>query len=202
MVGCPFQLKSFLRPTSRASQRGSSPGSHHSGWGSHRVLKGYYMDPFAASAILPKKKTEVSMRVADIMEVPPVTVTEETTIDDAAKLMWEKNVGSVIVVDKGEIMRGIVTEKDVVFSVSKLMTGKGIPVSSIMSRTHLRASPREGIATAVEKMRKAGVRHLPVVDRDGRALGMISMRDAFEISEPLLKLVLRSTKKTPARRKK
>ena len=117
---------------------------------------------------MPKKKTEVSMRVADIVEVPPVTVTEETTIDDAAKLMWEKNVGSVIVVDKGEIMRGIVTEKDVVFSVSKLMTGKGIPVSSIMSRTHLRASPREGIATAVEKMRKAGVRHLPVVDRDGK----------------------------------
>ena len=151
---------------------------------------------------MPKKKAEVSMRVADIMEVPPVTVTEETTIDDAAKLMWEKNVGSVIVVDKGEIMRGIVTEKDVVFSVSKLMTGKGIPVSSIMSRTHLRASPREGIATAVEKMRKAGVRHLPVVDRDNRALGMISMRDAFEISEPLLKLVLHSTKKRPARRKK
>ncbi len=151
---------------------------------------------------MPKKKTEVSMRVADIVEVPPVTVTEETTIDDAAKLMWEKNVGSVIVVDKGEIMRGIVTEKDVVFSVSKLMTGKGIPVSSIMSRTHLRASPREGIATAIEKMRKAGVRHLPVVDRDGRALGMISMRDAFEISEPLLKLVLRSTKKTHARRNK
>jgi len=149
---------------------------------------------------LPKKKTEVSMRVADIMEVPPVTVTEETTIDDAAKFMWEKNIGSVIVVDKDGVMRGIVTEKDVVFSVSKLMTGKEIPVSSIMSRTHLRASPREGIATAVEKMRKAGVRHLPVVDTNGIALGMISMRDAFEISEPLLKLVLRSTKKRRDRR--
>ena len=201
MVGYPFSSRAFsdqrVAPHSEAIRL-----SHHSGWGSRRVLKGYYMDPFAASAILPKKKAEVSMRVSDIMEVPPVTVTEETTIDDAAKLMWEKNVGSVIVVDKGEIMRGIVTEKDVVFSVSKLMTGKGIPVSSIMSRTHLRASPREGIATAVEKMRKAGVRHLPVVDRDNRALGMISMRDAFEISEPLLKLVLHSTKKRPARRKK
>ena len=160
------------------------------------------MDLFAPSAILPKKKAEVSMRVADMMEVPPVTVTEETTIDDAAKLMWEKNVGSVIAVDKGGLMRGIVTEKDVVFSVSKSMTGKGIPVSSIMSRTQLKASPREGIATAVEKMRKAGVRHLPVVDTDGRALGMISMRDAFEISEPLLKLVLHSTKKRPVRRKR
>jgi CBS domain-containing protein len=151
---------------------------------------------------LPKKKAEVSMRVADIMEVPPVTVTEETTIDDAAKLMWEKNVGSVIVVDEGGQMHGIVTEKDVVFSVSKSMTGKGIPVSSIMSRTQLRASPREGIATAVEKMRKAGVRHLPVVEKNGSAVGMISMRDAFEISEPLLKLVLRSTKKRRAHRGK
>ena len=151
---------------------------------------------------MPKPKSEVGMRSADFMEVPPISVAQDMTIDDAAKLMWEKNVGSVIVVDKGGRMSGIVTEKDVVFSVSKSMTGKGIPVSSIMSRTHLRASPREGIATAVENMRKAGVRHLPVVDRDGRALGMISMRDVFEISEPLLKLVLHSTKKTRARRNK
>jgi len=144
---------------------------------------------------LPKKKREVSLRVADFMQVPPVTVTQEVTIDDAARVMWEKNVGSVIVVDKAGLMIGIVTEKDVVFSVSKSMTGKGIPVSSIMSRTVLRASPREGIATAVEKMRTAGVRHLPVVDGDGKALGMISMREALEVSGPLLKLVLRSSRK-------
>lgn len=132
------------------------------------------------------------------MEVPPITVEQDLTIDDAAKLMWEKNVGSVIVVDRTARMIGIVTEKDVVFSVSKSMIGRGIPVSSIMSRTVLKAGPNESIATSVEKMRKAGVRHLPVVDRSGKPLGMISMRDALEVSGPVLKLVLRSRKKRRA----
>ncbi len=142
------------------------------------------------------------MRSADFMEVPPISVAQDMTIDDAAKLMWEKNVGSVIVVDDAGMMVGIVTEKDVVFSVSKSMTGRTIPVSSIMSRTKLKGSPGESIATAVEKMRKAGVRHLPVVDKNGKPLGMISMRDALEVSGPLLKIVLRSTKKTKKTKKK
>lgn len=132
------------------------------------------------------------------MEVPPVTVEQDLTIDDAAKLMWEKNVGSVIVIDRTARMIGIVTEKDVVFSVSKSMIARGIPVSSIMSRTVLKAGPNESIATSVEKMRRAGVRHLPVVDRSGKPLGMISMRDALEVSGPVLKLVLRSRKKRRA----
>jgi CBS domain-containing protein len=131
------------------------------------------------------------------MEIPPITVSGETTIDEATALMWEKNVGSVIVVDPIGKMLGIVTERDVVFSVSKSMIGKGIPVSSIMSKTSIMASPNESIATAIEKMLRAGVRHLPVVDKDGKALGMVSMRDALEVSGPLLKLVLRSTREKP-----
>ncbi len=147
---------------------------------------------------MPKKKVEVSTRSKDFMEVPPITVFGDVTIDDAAKLMWEKNIGSVIVVDTTGQMIGIVTERDVVYSVSKSMTGRGIPVSSIMSKTVLRSSPNESIATAVEKMRNAGVRHLPVVDRRGKPLGMMSMRDALEVSWPLLRLVLRSIKKRRA----
>lgn len=131
------------------------------------------------------------------MEIPPITVSGETTIDEAAALMWEKNVGSVIVVDESNTMIGIVTERDVIFSVSKSMIGKGIPVSSIMSKTFIRATPNEGIATAVEKMLRSGVRHLPVVDKDGKALGMVSMRDTLEVSGPLLKLVLRSNREKP-----
>ncbi len=66
-----------------------------------------------------------------------------------------------------------------------------------MSKTFIRATPNEGIATAVEKMLRSGVRHLPVVDKDGKALGMVSMRDTLEVSGPLLKLVLRSNREKP-----
>jgi CBS domain-containing protein len=146
---------------------------------------------------LSKTKPEVvGTKTKDLMEVPPVVVSEETTIDEAAGTMWEGNIGSVIVVDKSGIMTGILTERDVLFSVTKSLTGKGVPVSSIMSKTSLKASPNENIVTAVERMTKTGVRHLPVVDKNGKPVGMISMRDAMSISEPLLKFVLKSVRKS------
>ena len=149
---------------------------------------------------MPKpKSSQVSMKTKDLMEVPPTVVPEDTTIDEAASVMWEGNIGSVIVVDKAGVMVGILTERDVLFSVTKSLTGKGVPVSSIMSKTSLKASPNENIITAVDRMTKANVRHLPVVSKEGIPLGMISMRDAMSISEPLLKFVLHSTrKKRPA----
>jgi len=149
----------------------------------------------------PKEAETVSVKTKDLMQVPPVTVPEETTIDEAAGLMWDKNIGSVIVVDKGGLMKGILTERDVLFSVTKSLTGRGIPVSSVMSKTSLMANPNESILTSVERMIRSGVRHLPVVDKTGKPVGMLSIRDAVDLSEPLLKLVLGSPRKKPSRTK-
>jgi CBS domain-containing protein len=144
------------------------------------------------------KSSRVGMKTKDLMEVPPTVVPEDATIDEAAGAMWEGNIGSVIVVDKDGIMVGILTERDVLFSVTKSLTGKSIPVSSIMSKTSLKATPNENIVTAVDRMTRANVRHLPVVTKEGRPIGMISMRDAMSISEPLLKFVLSSARKAKA----
>jgi len=135
------------------------------------------------------------VKTKDLMQVPAITVTEDLVIDEAAKIMWNRNIGSVIVADSAGKMEGIVTERDVIFAVTKSLTGKGIPVSSIMSKTSLTASPNENLTTTVDRMIKAGVRHLPVIDKEGRPLGMISMRDALSISEPLLKFILQSARK-------
>lgn len=140
------------------------------------------------------KKEKLGMKTRDLMQVPPVTVGEDATIEEVAGIMWNKNIGSVIVTNGKGAMEGIVTERDVVYAVTKALTDKGIPVSSIMSRTALVASPNENIATTIDRMVKAGVRHLPVLDREGNPVGMISMRDALGISEPLLKFVLKEAK--------
>jgi CBS domain-containing protein len=140
----------------------------------------------------PKKSESVSIRTKDLMQIPPVTVSMETTVDEAAGIMWDKNIGSVIVVDKAGLMKGILTERDVLFSVTKSLIGRGVPVSSIMSKTSLMANPNESILTSVERMIKSGVRHLPVIDKTGKPVGMLSIRDAVDLSEPLLKLVLGS----------
>ena len=140
-----------------------------------------------------KPKTEnVSVKTRDLMQVPAVTVSEETTIDEAAGIMWDKNIGSVIVVDKTGLMAGIVTERDLLYSVTKALAGRGIPVSSIMSQTDLIASPNEGVATVLDRMIKGNVRHLPVIDSDARPLGMISTRDLMGFTEPFLKFLLKA----------
>ena len=135
------------------------------------------------------------------MEAPPIVVTEETTVDQAASTMWEGRIGSVIVVDKAGKMAGIITASDIIFAVTKSLIGRQVPVSGIMSKTSITATPNESVLTAVERMLKEDVRHLPVVEKDGTPVGIISTRDAMGISEPLLKFVFR-TKKPPAKTKK
>jgi len=153
---------------------------------------------------LSKVSDHLSAKVRDFMEVPPKVIPEGATIDEAAGTMWDLNIGSVIVIDKEGRMAGIITERDILFAVTKSLVGKEIPATSIMSKTSLMATPNEGIVTAVDRMIKGGVRHLPVIDKDGKPLGMVSMRDAMGISEPLLKFVFKMTrtKKQAAKKKK
>lgn len=149
-----------------------------------------------------KASANLSAKIRDFMEVPPKVIPADATIDDAAGTMWDLNIGSVMVVDKEGHMAGIITERDILFAVTKSLVGKDVPVTSIMSKTSLMASPNEGLVTAVDRMIKGGVRHLPVIDKDGKPLGMVSMRDAMGITEPLLKFVFKMTRKKRAAKKK
>jgi CBS domain-containing protein len=151
---------------------------------------------------LSKASANLSAKIRDFMEVPPKVIPADATIDDAAGTMWDLNIGSVMVVDKEGHMAGIITERDILFAVTKSLVGKDVPVTSIMSKTSLMASPNEGLVTAVDRMIKGGVRHLPVIDKDGKPLGMVSMRDAMGITEPLLKFVFKMTRKKKAAKKK
>ena len=150
---------------------------------------------------MPRPKPKVSavkMEVAstktrDLMQTPAVTVPEEMTLEDAARVLWAKNIGSVIVVNKQDRMIGILTERDMLFAISKELIGKDVPVSSIMSQTDLIASPNEGVATVLDRMIKGNVRHLPVIDSDARPLGMISTRDLMGFTEPFLKFLMKAS---------
>ena len=144
-----------------------------------------------------KTPDHLSAKVKDFMEAPPIVVNEETTIDEAASVMWEKRIGSVIVVDKEGKMAGIITASDIIFAVTKSLVGRQVPVSGIMSKTSIMAIPNESVLTAVERMMKENVRHLPVIEKDGTPVGIISTKDAMGITEPLLKFIFQSKKAAP-----
>jgi CBS domain-containing protein len=150
---------------------------------------------------LPRPKQKVTLtKTKDLMQTPAITVPEEMTLDDAARVLWSKNIGSVIVVNKQDRMIGILTERDMLFAISKGLIGKDVPVASIMSQTSLIASPNEGVATVLDRMIKGNVRHLPVVDSDARPLGMISTRDLMSFTEPFLKFLLRAPPRKAAKK--
>ncbi|MEN3047592.1 MAG: CBS domain-containing protein [Candidatus Caldarchaeales archaeon] len=140
------------------------------------------------------KRTEraVAIRTADLMSAPPITLSTDAKIDDVPGVMWENGVGSVLIVDQRGKLVGIVTERDVLYAASHGLLGKGRPVSAVMSKDLTVATPDEDLASVIEKMRDYNVRHIPVVDSEGRPVGVVSARDVLDYAVKLISLFMRA----------
>jgi CBS domain-containing protein len=102
-------------------------------------------------------------------------VDASATVQEAAKLMAEHDIGNVLVVENGEV-KGIVTDRDIV--VRLLAKGEG-PDASVReaATTQLETiAPDTSIDDAIQKMEQANVRRLPVVE-DGKPVGVVSLGD-------------------------
>ncbi|MCS7136718.1 MAG: CBS domain-containing protein, partial [Aigarchaeota archaeon] len=56
------------------------------------------------------------LKASDLMSHPAVTIDEDATVDDVSKTMWEKGVGSVLIVNKEKKLVGIITERDILYA--------------------------------------------------------------------------------------
>ena len=114
-----------------------------------------------------------------------VYATRDTTVQAAAKLMRHYHVGTVVVVDEmsgGRLPIGIVTDRDVVVEVNAVdLNPNVITVGDIMAPDLVTVREDEGLLEAMEIMRFKGVRRLPVVDRAGGLVGIISIDDLLEV---------------------
>lgn len=106
----------------------------------------------------------------------PISVSPDTIVVDALKIMAEKNIGSVIVMD-GDKYLGIMTERD--YSRKVALKGKNssvVKVSEIMSNDLPIVSPTDSIEHCMQLMSDKNVRYMPVFD-DKKLIGIISMSD-------------------------
>ncbi len=113
-----------------------------------------------------------------------VTVDKQMTVQEVAKVMESKEVGSVLVLDKesGEIA-GIVTERDIVKKVvAKGVDGSSYLVKGIMSSPLLTIDSSKTIFEAGDYMDQKRVRHLAVTE-GGKVVGVISVRDLINPSQ-------------------
>ena len=104
------------------------------------------------------------------------SVPANATVLDALKLMAEKDIGSVLVLDKGKLI-GIITERD--YARKGIIAGrlaKDTPVRETMTRKVVTVTLAYTVQQCMALMTERGVRHLPVVE-DSRILGVLSIRD-------------------------
>lgn len=122
--------------------------------------------------------------VGDIMTRPPRTLDVSASVMDAATLMREGDFGDVVVVEGGRLC-GILTDRDIVVRV--LATGDdplAVRVGDVCSRILTTVSERDGIADAVRLVREKAVRRLPVLDDDGKLVGIVSLGDLALARDP------------------
>jgi CBS domain-containing protein len=121
------------------------------------------------------------MNILEMCDAEAASVPVEATAEKAIKTMLDRHVGAVAVIDENHRVAGIFTERDVLrrFSLGERDPRK-ISIREVMT-TPVELATRattagEALATMVERH----YRHLPIVDDDGRLLGMLSIRHVLE----------------------
>ncbi len=105
------------------------------------------------------------------------------TVFEVAKLMAEKNIGAVPVLSEDGKLLGIFSERDLLKRVIvKGLNPKEVKVDDVMTHEIMLALDDESYEECLAKMKKAGIRHLPVVDKNNNLLGILSIRDLMDIS--------------------
>jgi CBS domain-containing protein len=118
------------------------------------------------------------MRIEQLMSQPAITCRMNDTLSTAAQLMWEHDCGVMPVVGEDGHLTGILTDRDICMAAyTRGQPLHEIPASAAMSKQVFSCSPQESIDAAERLMSKMQVRRVPVVDRDSRPIGVLSLND-------------------------
>ena len=114
--------------------------------------------------------------VQDIMTKKVVSIDEGITANEAAKIMTEKRISSLII-EKESVPIGIITEKDFVKKIcTKDLISSTVKVGTIMSKIQTYASPDTPVEVAVQRMVNHKIRRLPILS-DGKVVGIVTVTD-------------------------
>jgi CBS domain-containing protein len=121
------------------------------------------------------------VKILDVCDQKTATVPAEATVSEAIRVMITAQVGAVAVVDRSQRICGIFTERDVLVKVA--LSGMNPAITSV---SHLMTAPVETAIPDITPIEALGLmgqghfRHLPIVDLDGKLLGMLSMRNLLQ----------------------
>jgi predicted transcriptional regulator len=132
---------------------------------------------------------QTGYKVMDIMTNKPVVASKDIALKDAAKLMEEANVNSLLIVEN-ELPAGIVTDEDFVRkSVAKGLDPKKLRLRDIMETELVTITPDKDVYDALILMRDSNIRQLPVVSEQ-KLEGFLTLKDILKIQPELIDLVV------------
>ncbi|HUL96756.1 MAG TPA: CBS domain-containing protein [Usitatibacter sp.] len=125
------------------------------------------------------------MAIGEICSRIVIFVGRNESVGEAARLMRENHIGSLVVVERGPqgpMPVGMITDRDIaVGAVAAGVDSERTPVEAVMRPGVSCVRESEGVGRAVELMRAGGVRRLPVVDASGVLVGLVAADDLIEV---------------------
>jgi CBS domain-containing protein len=119
------------------------------------------------------------MNCGELASKPPVTITPDKTVEEAAEMMVNHHVGLLVIVDKENPKRpiGVISERDIIRTIA----GKAPLTVTVdkagTTKNFVYVYADEPVTAAAVKMKQYNVRHVVVLDRNGELVGVISIRD-------------------------
>lgn len=130
------------------------------------------------------------MNVGEFCSRAVVIVYAHESLRAAAELMRRHHVGDLVVLEDGDVCRrpmGLVTDRDLVLeAVAPGLDPESLTAADIAVRDPVLAGEGDDLLDTLSRMRKAGVRRIPVVDADGALAGILSVDDVVELLADIL----------------
>jgi CBS domain-containing protein len=132
-----------------------------------------------------------SIPVSSIMTKNVIVQTEDQTIQAISRTMFENNIGNVLIIRNNTLgnnignqyqVTGIITERDLVRIIGSFdQTLYHTPVQQLMSKPVISIISSSSLKDAIETMQLKGIRRLPIIEQEGKLVGIITARDIFKI---------------------
>lgn len=127
--------------------------------------------------------------VGDAMTKRPITIHSSLTVEECARLMADRHVGSLVVMEN-EKASGIVTEQDFVRKVmARGRDAKKVHVADVMISDMVTVAPDADIYDALVLMRDNNIRHLPVL-HGGEMVGFLTLKDVLKVEPQLFEIMV------------
>src|SRR6266511_2413681 len=119
----------------------------------------------------------MAQKIRELMTENPRTVSPDDTIQNAAKIMRDEDTGVVPITERDKTVAGVITDRDIAIRAVAEGRDGSTSVRDIASKDIVTIDPQQDLDEALQLMAKHQIRRLPVVEEDGRLVGIVSQAD-------------------------